>query len=58
MVSLGLGWGLLPLAQVPSQLDVEIGDPVVSRNLVICRRAGAPQHPGVEVLVGRLQSAV
>ena len=57
MVSLGLGWGVLPLAQVPSHLDVEIGDLVVTRNLVICRRAGAPQHPGVEALVGRLQSA-
>lgn len=58
MVSLGLGWGVLPLAQVPSNLDVEIGDPVVTRNLVICKRAGAPQHPGVEVIVERLQSAV
>jgi hypothetical protein len=25
---------------------------------VICQRAGAPQHPGVEVLVERLQSVV
>lgn len=58
MVSLGLGWGVLPLAQVPLHLDVEIGDPVVTRNLVICQRAGAAQHPGVEVLTERLHSAV
>jgi hypothetical protein len=25
---------------------------------VICQRSGAPQHPGIEVLVKRLQSAV
>ncbi|MGA0269937.1 MAG: LysR family transcriptional regulator [Ilumatobacteraceae bacterium] len=58
MVSLGLGWGVLPIAQVPSHLDVEIGDAIVTRNLVICQRAGAPQHPGVKMLVERLQSAV
>ena len=58
MVSLGLGWGVLPIAQVPSRLDVEIGDAIVTRNLVICQRARAPQHPGAEMLVERLQSAV
>ena len=56
MVSLGLGWGVLPLAQVPEHLDVEIGEPIVTRDLVICQREGAPRHPGVEVLIERLQS--
>ena len=57
MVSLGLGWGVLPLAQVPENLDIEIGEPIVTRDLVICQRDGAPQHPGVSVLIQRLQSA-
>lgn len=56
MVSLGLGWGVLPLAQVPEHLDVEIGEPIVTRELVICQREGAPQHPGVEILIERLRS--
>jgi DNA-binding transcriptional LysR family regulator len=56
MVSLGLGWAVLPLAQVPEHLDVEIGESIVTRDLVICQREGAPQHPGVEVLIERLRS--
>jgi DNA-binding transcriptional LysR family regulator len=56
MVSLGLGWAVLPLAQVPEHLDVEIGEPIVTRDLVICQREGAPKHPGVEVLIERLRS--
>ena len=56
MVSLGLGWAVLPLAQVPEHLDVEIGESIVTRDLVICQREGAPQHPGVDVLIERLRS--
>ncbi|HVT75768.1 MAG TPA: LysR family transcriptional regulator [Acidimicrobiales bacterium] len=57
MVALGLGWSVLPVAQV-QRSGVELRrvgrDAFVRRSLVVARRADGPADPAVEALVGAI----
>ncbi|HEY8547744.1 MAG TPA: LysR family transcriptional regulator [Acidimicrobiales bacterium] len=57
MVALGLGWSVLPVAQV-DRFGVElrrVGDePFVRRTLVVARRADGPADPTVDALVAAI----
>jgi DNA-binding transcriptional LysR family regulator len=54
MVALGLGWSVLPVAQVDRsgvQLRRVVADPFVRRTLLVARRADGPADPTVDALV-------
>jgi DNA-binding transcriptional LysR family regulator len=53
MVSLGMGWTVLPIAQA-SGLKTARDKPVAERRLVVARRIGAAPHPIADALVGLL----
>jgi DNA-binding transcriptional LysR family regulator len=60
MVALGLGWSILPVAQVERSgvaLHRVGSDPFVRRTLVIARRADGPADPTTDALVSALQAA-
>jgi DNA-binding transcriptional LysR family regulator len=58
MVALGLGWSVLPVAQVDRSgvaLEPVGPDPFLRRTLVIARRADGPADPTADALVRALQ---
>ena len=58
MVALGLGWSVLPVAQVERSgiaLRRVGAEPFVRRTLVVARRADGPADPTVDALVGVVQ---
>jgi DNA-binding transcriptional LysR family regulator len=60
MVALGLGWSVLPVAQVERSgvaLRRVGGEPFVRRTLLVARRADGPVDPTVDALVAAVQSA-
>jgi DNA-binding transcriptional LysR family regulator len=60
MVALGLGWSILPVAQVERSgvaLHRVGSDPFVCRTLVIARRADGPADPTTDALVRALLAA-
>jgi DNA-binding transcriptional LysR family regulator len=61
MVALGLGWAVLPVAQVERSGVVlrRVGDePFVRRSLLVARRADGPADPTVDALVAAIQAPV
>lgn len=57
MVALGLGWSVLPAAQVPSGGDVVVGPELLTRRLVVATRAGSVHDPALDDVARRLRSA-
>jgi DNA-binding transcriptional LysR family regulator len=60
MVALGLGWSVLPVAQVERSGTAlrRIGtDAFLRRSLVLARRADGPADPTVDALADAVQSA-
>ena len=61
MVALGIGWSVLPVAQVKrSRVALRrVGDePFVRRTLLVARRADGPADPTVDAVVDAVQSGV
>jgi DNA-binding transcriptional LysR family regulator len=60
MVSLGMGWTVLPVLQaeaVPNPLERVRPEPLMSRQLVIARRPGAFANPAADALAAELVAA-
>lgn len=60
MVALGLGWSVLPVAQVERSGVIlrRVGsEPFVRRKLVVARRADAPADPTVDAVVEMIQAS-
>ena len=56
MVLLGLGWTVLPRSQGESERrDMEVGDQILERKLVLARRSGVVTDPAVDELGHRLK---
>ena len=58
MVALGLGWSVLPVAQVDRSgvpLRRVGAEPFVRRTLLVARRADGPPDPAVDALVAAVQ---
>jgi DNA-binding transcriptional LysR family regulator len=58
MVLLGMGWTVLPGAQAEhGERPLRNGRPLMSRQLVLARRAGAVTDPAVDALAADLLAA-